>query len=696
MDVRSKQAIREHLQREDVQERILQSIQKGRNEATVTISRAAELFGITENKLRDWEEYGFLHPLRPGGPKGRRLYTPTELDNLAIIRELIDAGYAASDIPPDIQKLWQATRSSHERIFEQSDRTTGASKQTESDLTINARISREQANLFWRYYVSQALRLALLLVCADLPHTAAGIVLPLRPERNPLTIERIEDIEKVGEALVGWLSESRSSYTFLTERPSFQYSTDFRIEHLLSTSVNILDLVRASDVTLLVIEREAKALNVSTAVVGTLQRLLQPLYEEVERLRTCFGPGMRDMVSSVTDVQRTLYEEDTVLNGLAEMVVRLGGVTAEGHARWLFCDLLLPTHSSSFLSLQQRNLVVRAQSKLSPHILGITTYTPQEPFIHSSIKAYQSGHSIYLWDIPLKQEQTSAEGPGRPIRSSIALPLEGYDEVPSAVLYIASEQPHAFTEEDQRVLRLLGRMIKERLDIYETHLFATKKLRALISTPSIVDTRFQEFLAEDDFIAHVEMLLKEVQTREQFSPSEILSFIAVDIDNQSSVATKYGDRIAQELSRAVGLRIYSQLRAFKDEAEYKLYHIGADRFYILLDNMSLEQARTKAELLKQTLGDSYQIDPHRTLVGQAALLENVVTLANTTVRIGVSSYPYPKLKEVLLRYSPASAVAEMRMQITGFLEEVLALGKQKGGNIVLSWDPVEGFIRLPR
>ena len=125
MDVRSKQSIQEYLQKEEVQERILGNIHKGRDEATVTISRAAELFGITENKLRDWEEYGILNPLRPGGPKGRRLYTPTELDKLAIIRELINSGYAVSDIPPDIYKLWRTTRSLKDLIT-----TTNQSNQT--------------------------------------------------------------------------------------------------------------------------------------------------------------------------------------------------------------------------------------------------------------------------------------------------------------------------------------------------------------------------------------------------------------------------------------------------------------------------------------------------------------------------------------------------------------------------------------
>src|SRR5215813_4545026 len=110
MDVHNKLTIQAHLLSEDAQQRILQYIQKGRNEATVTISQAAELFSITENKLRDWEEYGLLNPLRPGGPKGRRLYTPTELDKLAIIRELIDAGFSVSDIPLDIHKQWNDIR----------------------------------------------------------------------------------------------------------------------------------------------------------------------------------------------------------------------------------------------------------------------------------------------------------------------------------------------------------------------------------------------------------------------------------------------------------------------------------------------------------------------------------------------------------------------------------------------------------
>src|SRR5919205_713058 len=185
MDVHSKQSVQAHLREADVQQRVLQYIQKGRDEATVTISQAAELFGITENKLRDWEEYGLLNPLRPGGPKGRRLYTPAELDKLAIIRELIDAGFSVSDIPPDIYKLWHEIRAPREL----------ASLPEHFDLSIpfhhsiNQRILQGRSNLFWRYYVSQALRLSLMLICEDLPHSLAGLVLPLVPEVDVSTIQ---------------------------------------------------------------------------------------------------------------------------------------------------------------------------------------------------------------------------------------------------------------------------------------------------------------------------------------------------------------------------------------------------------------------------------------------------------------------------------------------------------------------------
>ena len=116
--------------------------------------------------------------------------------------------------------------------------------------------------------------------------------------------------------------------------------------------------------------------------------------------------------------------------------------------------------------------------------------------------------------------------------------------------------------------------------------------------------------------------------------------------------------------------------------------------------MPLDQARTRAELLKQTLEGSYEVEPYHSQTGQPSLNDysvNMVTLSNLTVRLGVASYPYQKLKEILLRYPSETAGAEVRKQITGMLEEELAQGKRRGGNIVMSWDPtLQGFVRLPR
>src|SRR5215469_2923429 len=106
MNEQTHEKIRKYLQNKGVQERILKNIEYGRSEATVTIGHAARLFRFTENQLRDWENKGLLKPSRPDG--GQRQYSPAELIKLAIIRELIDAKYAPSEIPAEIDTIWNS------------------------------------------------------------------------------------------------------------------------------------------------------------------------------------------------------------------------------------------------------------------------------------------------------------------------------------------------------------------------------------------------------------------------------------------------------------------------------------------------------------------------------------------------------------------------------------------------------------
>ena len=105
--------IRKHLQDKEVQERIARSMVDARSKATVTISRAAALFGFSESQLREWEKRGLLQTKRTALPedsktqRGHRQFSPDELDKLALIKKLLDQGYSVSDIPQDIDDIWE-------------------------------------------------------------------------------------------------------------------------------------------------------------------------------------------------------------------------------------------------------------------------------------------------------------------------------------------------------------------------------------------------------------------------------------------------------------------------------------------------------------------------------------------------------------------------------------------------------------
>ncbi len=700
MDVRSKQSIQEHLQKEDAQERILQNIHKGRDEATVTISRAAELFGITENKLRDWEEYGFLNPLRPSGPKGRRLYTPTELDKLAIIRELINAGYSASDIPADIDKLWHTIRTDREIAHPAQSSEALLHPQVTNDLLtqpINLRIAQARTELFWRYYATHALRLALTLICEDIPHTSAGLLLPLAPEVRSSAVQHMDDIALLGESIVGWLSQSGSSHTLLTSRPSFQYSSDYRVEPLQIMKAGVAEDDPGKDNTLIIVQREASPLTLSREVVTTIRSLLRPLYTDRERSRVCFGPGMRDALDSATNLESGTNHEDVILNGLADIVIQLGGGDTE--ERWRFCWILLPRDSSQFLHLS--NLAIRGQNH-NPFFKSNLSFVSSDKHANNPyLKALQSRHILYQPDIPPDDIPLALRDLDRPIRSAIALPIAGEEGLPLGVLYVASHKVNAFTTDDQRMLRFISRMIEELLKTYRVRQQVTQKLTNMVKNPELVDTFFEGFASENDFNTDVESLLAMIQRqtttgeREENFADKAISFIALDIDKQSSLANKYGDRLVRNLTHEVGLRVQEQIRTFfKEYPDCQLYHIYADRFFIVLKNTSLEQTREHAERLRVGALGTYKLDALRVFSDQRARPEGMVELDDISVRLGVTSYPYPKLEEILHEYTPTYAVTQVRSIITSALDVALVKGQIEGGNVVISWNnEIRNFVR---
>ncbi|WP_161982004.1 MerR family transcriptional regulator [Dictyobacter alpinus] len=697
--MRIKQSIQEHLQKADVQKRILQNIHKGRDEATVTISRAAELFGITENKLRDWEEYGFLNPLRPGGPKGRRLYTPTELDKLAIIRELIDAGYSASDIPADIDKLWLTIRSLHE--------LDASAKQTLKDVAdpanepaINQRIAQGKDEIFWSFFAPRALRLALKLITGDIPNTMAGLILPLSAEVNVDAVHRVEDLELLGESLVGWLSQNGSSHTLLTLRPWFQYASDFRIERLQEMRSSSLASTQSRDNTFIILQRETSPLTLNSDAVETIHRLLQPVYENVERSRTCLGIGARDIINSATDLYNSMNYDDAILNGLADMVIHLGGTTDTGQARWRFCWLLLPRDIASYPT-NMSNLTIRAQNQDATYTSKVSFSALDKQMSYPYIRALHSRNTIYEPNIPASDTQAVLRDLDIPLRSSIAMPVSGEDGIPLGVLYVASHLRDAFTIDDQRLLRIICRMAEELLKTYWIRRQSISHLSSLIKKPSVIDTLFEGFASETDFNMDIETLLDTLQTnrlakgKKEKVQDKVVSFIALDIDKYSSLVNKYGERLARNLTREVGLRIQEQIRTFfKEYPECQLYHIYADRFFIVLKNTSLEQTREHAERLRVGVMGPYKLDALRVFSDQQSRPESLIELNGITVRLGITSYSYPKLDEILNEHTPEFAIAEIRSIITSALDVALVKGQIEGGNVVVSWDYEQrNFIR---
>lgn len=701
MDENNRQRIVECLQKQAVQERIQQSLQRIRRDANVTIRVATALSGFSENQLRYWEERGLLDPIRPGGSKGHRLYSFQELDKLVLISELSKEQFTPADIPADIDKIWHSVISASERLSISPEQQNGQSLLPLQDATIaqsvNQRIESARDSLFWHYFVSQTLHMSLLLLGQGLPPTIMGLVLPLNTTVTPGSIERVEDLSRLGLSLVTRLGKSRSSQTILTERPHFDYSTDFRLLPLTVMTEDQLEEAPA-DNTMIFLQRRTHPLTLSASVVTIIRRLLKPIYEDVQRSYASFGPRMHDALISSTDLQQT---GDILLNGLVEMVVRSGGQTAQGQPRWHFSCILIP--KASPLPLHQKSLVVRIQSKYARHKPGETTVTPDAATSSLSLRAFQSGHVIYFPKI--SRADTSipfGKAEEEPLRSAIALPIGGENGLPIAVLYVASEEPGAFSENDQRILRILCIMMEELIRTYDLRQQTFQKLAQIMDVPACADWLFKDFLSENDFTRDVEQLLYTVQTgmpedgtvsngssranqKEAFK--QWLSFISIGIDKHSGLANKYGDLVARNLAHRLGLHIQDLLRVtLKEYMQCKLYYISTERFYILLKDIPLEQTCVTAERLRQALAGSYQVDALKLSTDDPSRTENLLELPDTTVRLGAISYSSEKLKEIFNQHPPDDATIEVRSIINAALGKALDIGRAAGGNIVVAWN----------
>lgn len=688
------QQIKQYLQDPIVQKRILENMQRANDEATVTISNAAHLFGFSENQLRDWDEKGLLKSQRrpqdaeqDGKGARRRQYTFAELNKLAVIHELLEQGnFSIGTIPTYVDEIWDEVASQ----TQQKSQLPEIERKDAKHVHIDQRIENTEKEEFWRYFVSQALRLSLLLICEDVPDSVAGIILPLREKNVAEIIRTPNDLNKSGYSLVGWLSQSRSFYTFLDTDPTFEHPSDFRVESWANLAEDLQAKQEPQNNVLIIVQRKAKQLVLSREAAKTIQILLGLVYNTADHWRPAFDNSLRDWMYQATNFTGSSAVSDEVLNGLANIIVQLGGKTEDGQGRWRFSCILLPRDSG--LPVQQRSLVVRAQSKYAPHKVGTTTVYPSSHVDSLSIKAFQSGNIMYVPETLVEDSMIAYQEPEEPVGSAIAVPVEGEDGLSMAVIYVAANMKHSFTKEDQRALRIVGRMLQELILVHRIRSQMISKLTELIDQPNIVDVAFKEFLTEDDFIRDIEYFLIDMRGNPQVSQEsqDEISFIAIDIDNHGGIATKYGDIMARNLSREVGLKIQENLDPFFTNAQFRrLYHVNADRYYLFLRGMALNEVQSKAEFLRQALAGNYFIDARRVSIGRALRPDDMISINDVTVRMGIHSYTYEKMIELLDRYKSEheTAVLQVRKLIMKSFNGVLDKGRRQKGNVIFTWDP---------
>jgi DNA-binding transcriptional MerR regulator/GGDEF domain-containing protein len=675
--------IRKYLQDKEVQERIQQRMLDARSKATVTISRAAGLFNFTESQLREWEKRGLLKTERTALSQdsktttGHRQFSPDELDKLALIRELIDQGYSLSEIPPNIDGIWQQIAEAQQYLVPTASSQDNNRAHAVEHYPVDAHVDAADEEHFWRVLVSQALHLSLLLICEEMPGTIAGLFLPLEYKGPELRLDSPQNISQAGPSLVGWIGANQAFYTSFEPAPTFYYPSDFRIEYLSGWNEH------TCPAPIIVIQRRARAIAVTEIQVASIQRIIELVSTHVNDWLPFFSSGRRDWIEHVTNFGLNPNVTDPLLDRMMNAIVELGG-EEHGSRRWKFCNLFLPQDPS--LPILQRTIRSRAHSDDSPAHLSSRVLTLLDPGL--TYRSYQSGQVIYRSHITQTDALVAYHDTEESTQSAIAIPLGSADGMVAGAIYIASDEVDAFSPADLRALRLLTRMLEELLATYQARLFVSGRLSDAIVRPRVVDVSFREFLSEEDFIDEFESLLNDILRRDDAAQLEgkEISFIVLDIDKQTPLAIKYGDRAARNLSREVGMKLQEQLRVQSNPEFRKVYHVGADRYYVKLPGMSLDDARNLAVQLLQILRGNYRVDVRRPMVGRPVLSDELLVLQNVTVRLGASNYKHLKLKEVLSRYEVEKAVAETRTLILNNFLQSLTLGqKNYGGDCVVSW-----------
>ena len=115
----------------------------------------------------------------------------------------------------------------------------------------------------------------------------------------------------------------------------------------------------------------------------------------------------------------------------------------------------------------------------------------------------------------------------------------------------------------------------------------------------------------------------------------------------------------------------------------ELYHVYADKFYLLLKGITFEQVQIQAKNLKKMLDGSYRVDARYISADQLVLPGQKLLLENITVHLAFTSYTREKLSKILHQHKEDTNTVSLKMRST--LEDGLRQGENAGGNTIVAW-----------
>lgn len=667
-----------------IQSNLQALIKQTSSKITTSIGEMANIVGVTEPQMRYWEAKGYLSPIRnesSGKPSGERHYGLPQLVRLLIIKELLNKGFELGSIGAffDTQKSF---------LKDMTDTFLFILETNQQQQTLADRISQAKKALFWRTFVPRVTYLSMRLFFKKPISGDAGLFLPVQKKSgfsqgaNVDKIDRVEDLPGLGELLIGWHGRNDPFCLFHVHHINRAFLESLRLQTVTSLEWFSEDDNDWPNIHLLVEPYLADSLRQKNdPAYQTAERLLRFLQEHASDWRTYLQSTTDYMAYSPPSLINASLD-DHLLDEFAETLIQFGGKEqGKKDLHWKFATIFLPLNPLD--PLQQRSLVVRGHSKNSPHQTGLVNHAGSRP-TGISMLAYQSGQVVYRPNLADGDLDIGLRSDEDPVSSAIAIPLAGEYGQPIGVLYVTSNEANAFSDKsDQILLRMMERIISEMVITYQTRRLISGKLSEVITRPEIVDSFFGDFDTQNRFSSQVEELLHQMESNGT-QPFAHLSFIAINVDGSTGVAAQYGGHAERNIIRAVGQRIREWVKIHSKERDIYLFYMFADRFYLLLRDVSLETTGEYAQHLWEVLrAHPYLIEATRVSQDQQILSGRRLSLTAVTSHLAVTGYEYEKLRS-MFKLDPKAA--NIRARMVGSLEEGLRLGRDEGGDNVVIWD----------